>query len=293
MRELEDFNVILTEIPLSGRIAGQDRDQDALLFGQPCPLHKTDAHLSHHRLNQQASQHYHGRFRGPMTMKLGVLLSGGKDSLFACYRAMQHEEVACFITVISRNEESYMFHTPNIHLAALQAEAAGIPLVSVETPGEKEAELADLRHAIERARERYAIEGIVTGAILSVYQASRIQRICSDLDLWCFNPLWHADQENYMREVLKSGFRVLISGVFSYPFDESWLGRELDEQALRELSEIARKYRVTLTGEGGELETLVIDAPFFTHRIEIEDAEREYRNYRGVFRVREARLGAK
>ena len=39
-------------------------------------------------------------------MKLGVLCSGGKDSWFACYLAMQKEEVACLISVRSRNEES-------------------------------------------------------------------------------------------------------------------------------------------------------------------------------------------
>jgi len=41
-----------------------------------------------------------------------------------------------------------MFHTPNIHLAGLQAEAAGLPLVEVETAGEKEAELLDLKRAL-------------------------------------------------------------------------------------------------------------------------------------------------
>ncbi|MDD3374055.1 MAG: diphthine--ammonia ligase, partial [Methanoculleus bourgensis] len=114
-------------------------------------------------------------------MRLGVLFSGGKDSLFACWKAMQHEEVACLITVVSRNPESYMFHTPNIHLAGLQAEAAGLPLVEVETAGEKEAELLDLKRALLEARDRFGIEGVVTGAILSVYQATRVQRLCHEL----------------------------------------------------------------------------------------------------------------
>ncbi|MCC7564931.1 MAG: diphthine--ammonia ligase [Methanomicrobiaceae archaeon] len=223
-------------------------------------------------------------------MKLGVLFSGGKDSLFACHRAMQKEEVACLITVVSRNEESYMFHTPNVRLAALQAEAAGLPLVEVETAGEQEAELLDLKRAILLARDKYAVEGIVTGAILSVYQATRIQRICDDLDLWCFNPLWHADQEAYMEELIGGGFSVLISGVYSYPFDDSWLGRMIDREALDELRAIAEKCGITLTGEGGELETYVLDAPFFRRRIEVERASRTYRNYRGTYRIEQARL---
>ncbi|MFY1644319.1 diphthine--ammonia ligase [Methanoculleus bourgensis] len=223
-------------------------------------------------------------------MRLGVLFSGGKDSLFACWKAMQHEEVACLITVVSRNPESYMFHTPNIHLAGLQAEAAGLPLVEVETAGEKEAELLDLKRALLEARDRFGIEGVVTGAILSVYQATRVQRLCHELDLWCFNPLWHTDQEAYMEELIGAGFRVIIAGVFSCPFDASWLGREIDRRTLDELRKAAQKYQITLTGEGGEFETFVIDAPFFSRRIAIEEASRVYRNYNGVLRIERAGL---
>lgn len=226
-------------------------------------------------------------------MKLGVLFSGGKDSLFACWKAMQQEEVVCLITVVSKNPESYMFHTPNIRLAALQAEAAGLPLVEVETAGEKEEELLDLKRALLAAREQYGIEGVVTGAILSVYQATRVQRICFELDLWCFNPLWNADQEAYMAELISAGFTVIIAGVFSAPFDDSWLGKEIDRRTLDELREIARKYRITLTGEGGEFETFVVDAPFFSRRIAIEEASRDYRNYNGVLRIERAGLVAK
>jgi len=226
-------------------------------------------------------------------MKLGVLFSGGKDSTFACWKAMQQEEVVCLITVISGNPESYMFHTPNIHLAALQAEAAGLPLVEVETAGEKEEELLDLARALLAAREQFGIEGVVTGAILSVYQAARVQRVCRELDLWCFNPLWNADQEAYMEEIIDAGFRVIIAGVFSSPFSESWLGREIDRRTLDELREIAQKHRITLTGEGGEFETFVIDAPFFSRRVAIEEASRVYRNYNGVLRIERAGLAAK
>ena len=226
-------------------------------------------------------------------MKLGVLCSGGKDSLFAGYLAMQKEEVACLISVSSRNEESYMFHTPNVHLVGLQAEAAGLPLILVETEGQEEAELADLKRAICQAVERHHIEGVVSGAILSVYQATRVQRICRDLDLWCFNPLWYTDQESYLHRLIGAGFKVLITGVYSAPFDETWPGRLLDSGVLDDLKKFAGKYRISLTGEGGEYETLVIDAPFFNKKIVIEEATTEYCNNRCVFRIRKARLEEK
>ena len=226
-------------------------------------------------------------------MKLGMLFSGGKDSTFACWRAMQHEEVACLISVLSRNEESYMFHTPNVRWVPLQAEAAGLPLVQGETEGRKEEELADLSSVIRLAMDRHGIEGVVTGALQSLYQASRIQRICADLDLWCFNPLWHTDPHRYLQNLLSLGFRAVITGVFSSPFDASWLGRELDRDTIRELEVIACTHRITLTGEGGEYETFVLDAPFFRQRIVVQEAETAYRTDRGVYRITRAALEEK
>ncbi len=96
-----------------------------------------------------------------------------------------------------------------------------------------------------------------------------------------------------MEELIDAGFKIVIQGVFSSPFDDSWLGREIDRSTLDELRTIARKYRVTLTGEGGEFETFVTDAPFFAQKIAIEETSRVYRNHNGVLRIERARLVTK
>jgi diphthine-ammonia ligase len=226
-------------------------------------------------------------------MNLGVLFSGGKDSVFACYRAAQKEAVACLITLVSENEDSYMFHTPNIRRTGIQAEAMGLPLLSWNTLGKKEEELHDLKAAVAAAKEMYGIEGIVTGAIESVYQAARVQRICRDLDIWCFNPLWQIDQVDYLRLLLSEGFRVIISGVFAYPFDSSWVGAELTEERVQNLEMLQRKYQINPSGEGGELETFVLDGPIFKKRIRITKASTAYENYRGRFIIEEMQLEEK
>ncbi len=161
-------------------------------------------------------------------MRLGVLFSGGKDSTLALHLAAEKEEVACLITVVSKNKESYMFHTPNIDVTALQAEALELPLVSVVTEGRKEEELADLEKAIAEAKSKFQIDGVVTGAVESVYQASRVQRICNRLDIWCFNPLWKHDQKALLETLVEKKFKVVISGIFAYPLDEKWLGKQID-----------------------------------------------------------------
>jgi len=223
-------------------------------------------------------------------MKLAVLFSGGKDSTYALFKAMQKEEIACLISIISKNKESYMFHTPNINITKLQAEAIGIPLIQKVTEGVKEEELKDLKRAIEEAKKSFNIEGVVTGAVESVYQAERIQRICSDLDLWCFNPLWLRDQEELLRDIIKAGFKVIISGVFAYPMGKNWLGKEIDKKIINELVKLKEKYEISPSGEGGEIETTVLDAPFFKKKIEILDYKIETEENSGVFIIKKARL---
>jgi diphthine-ammonia ligase len=223
-------------------------------------------------------------------VNLGVLFSGGKDSAFACYRAMESHSVACLITLISENEESYMFHTQNIRRTDLQAEAMGIPQLSWHTEGQKEMELVDLEAAIAAAGDRFGIEGVVTGAIESVYQAARVQRICRDLDLWCFNPLWQIDQVDYLRLLMSKGFEVIVSGVFAYPFDASWVGATITEERIRVLEALQKRFRINPSGEGGELETFVLNGPIFRRRIEILKASKIYENYRGRYIIEDMRL---
>jgi diphthine-ammonia ligase len=223
-------------------------------------------------------------------MRLGVLFSGGKDSTLALHMASEKETVACLITIVSKNKESYMFHTPNIDMTALQAEALGLPLVSVVTEGNKEEELADLKKAIEQAKTQYGIEGIVTGAVESVYQASRVQRICNELDLWCFNPLWKFDQRALLETLLAKQFQIIISGVFAYPLDEKWLGKQLNKQMIERLVELQGKYGISPSGEGGEIETTVLDAPLFKQKIDITDSALNWQGSSGVYVVKQARL---
>jgi len=205
-------------------------------------------------------------------MKLGLLLSGGKDSLYAGFLAKkQGYELTCAITMNSVNKESFMFHTPSIDQTKLQAQVMNLPLIVQQTTGEKEEELKDLEKAIKKAVKVHKIEGVITGAILSVYQASRIQRICNKLKLECFNPLWQKNQEEYLHELVSSKFIVILTGVFAYPLNEFWLGRQINNNFINELRSLNKRFKINLAGEGGEYETLVLNCPLFKRELKIKN----------------------
>jgi diphthine-ammonia ligase len=226
-------------------------------------------------------------------MRLGVLFSGGKDSTLALHKAAEKEEVVCLITLVSENKESLMFHTPNIDVTALQAEAMGLPLIKKVTEGKPEEELKDLEEAIAQAVNCFKIEGVVTGAVESAYQSKRIQSICDRLSVSCLNPLWKKNQKALLEELVAKGFKVIISGVFAYPLDESWLGKEIDKELIERLSLLGKEFGLSVAGEGGEIETTVLDAPLFKKKIEILDSAVEAKGNSGVFIIKKARLAPK
>ncbi|MDO8642674.1 MAG: diphthine--ammonia ligase [Candidatus Woesearchaeota archaeon] len=226
------------------------------------------------RREKKTKSQYLAQFLPHANKKVGVLFSGGKDSTYAAWlMKQQNYEISCLITLKSKNPDSYMFHTPNIHLVDTQAEALGIPLLVQETEGEKEHELADLKKAIVQAQKKYGIEGVVTGALASSYQRDRIEKVCDELGLTVFSPLWHKDQEQELHEILDAGFSFIIVKVASEGLDKTWLGRVITEKDINRLVELNKKTGLNIAFEGGEAETLMIDGPLFKKRIEIEESE--------------------
>ena len=163
-----------------------------------------------------------------------------------------------------------MFHTPSIKKTEEQAKLMGIPIIIWESEGKKEDELKDLEKAIRLAIKEHHIEGIVTGAIQSVYQSVRIQRICNRLNIECFNPLWQKQENEYLQELINENFKIIITGVFAYPLDEKWLGKEIDRKFVDEINELNRKYKISMIGEGGEFETFVVNCPLFKKPLKIK-----------------------
>lgn len=222
-------------------------------------------------------------------MKLAALMSGGKDSSFAIYRALQDgHEVTNLITIKPDNKDSYMFHSVNIHLTGLISEACGIPLLVMESKGEKENELEDLKTALMRVK----VDGVAVGAIESEYQAVRVQRICDEIGIKMYAPLWHKDPELLLREMIKC-MDIRMVKVAASGLDKSWLGRRFDEQLIEELLALHRKYRIHVAGEGGEYESLVLDAPYYRKKINPIETEILWMGDCGIWNVKSAKLSQK
>jgi len=230
------------------------------------------------------------------------LFSGGKDSSWALYRALEEGyPVDCLLTVHPEGD-SYMYHVPATELASLAAESIGIELVEVE-PGNFEAaaavdageqgdaELEPLEAALEQLDGELSggLAGVTVGAVESEFQHSRVGEMADRLGIQTFAPLWQRNPRDVAAEMLAAGFEVTIVQVAAAGLDESWLGRTLDADAIADLDELHDRYGVHLLGEGGEFETFVTDGPHMDQRIEL-DYETEYDGSRGTLAIEDARL---
>jgi len=219
-------------------------------------------------------------------MRLASLLSGGKDSVYAAHLTQRDHQLAYMVSMKPENPDSYMFHTVNIDITRLQAEAWGIPYVEAPTKGEKEKELHDLKETLTTLD----IDGVITGAIASKYQADRVNRICEELGLKHISPLWGKEREQLLHNMLGSGMKIMFSAVAAHGFAQTWLGETLTPERIAQLKSLSDRYGVDMCGEGGEYESLVLDAPWFTRRIKILEAEKTWDGVSGLYNIKTAKL---
>ena len=200
-----------------------------------------------------------------------ALVSGGKDSLYAAYLFdTQGGWVDELVTVRPADPGSFMFHTPNLALVALQAQAWGKRHREVPVDGTDEAaELEAIRRALSGSR------GWVTaGAIASSYQWSRLSRVCYELDRPLFTPLWGKEAGCVVREECAAGLDIRLIHLAAEGLGAEMIGERLDGPRLADLQRRSKQGRtLNVAGEGGEYETLVVDAPFWSSSIELDEVE--------------------
>jgi ABC transporter with metal-binding/Fe-S-binding domain ATP-binding protein len=192
-----------------------------------------------------------------------ALTSGGKDSILACQRAIDAgKDVKYLVTVRPENRDSYMFHSANLDAVPAIARVAGMQCVEIATHGKKEEELADL----EEGLAALDIEGITAGAVASAYQAERVKAITDRLGIALFSPLWHMDTELLLREVAHR-MDALIVVTAAEGLGPDFLGARIDEKLIARLKRVSARHRINLAGEGGEYESLTLNAPFYSRPV--------------------------
>lgn len=177
-------------------------------------------------------------------------LSGGKDSVISTFLMLSMGFDVETVSFIPKNKDSYMLHSVNINLASLVSEAMGLKHHSFFVSGDKEREVEEMLEALSSIPE---LEGISSGAVRSEYQKQRIDYIGEELGVPSYSPLWR--KEHVVLSFVKD-MEVIYTKVSSYGLGKEVLGKPFFPPKLG-----------SPVLEGGEGETLVLDAPWFNKRL--------------------------
>ncbi|MDG5760205.1 diphthine--ammonia ligase [Natronococcus sp. A-GB1] len=237
-----------------------------------------------------------------------ALFSGGKDSSWALYQALEAGRDVRRLVVVLPPEGSHAYHAPATAVTRLAVQSVGIPTVDAGLPstdleppdlreiGQSPAtdsigELEPLEAVLERLDDAFdgGLEGVVAGVVESEFQADRLRSLCDGLGCDVLAPLWRAEPRELAIEMIDGGLEIVIVEVSAPGFDADWLGRRLDRDALADLEALRRKQGTHVLGENGEFETVVTDGPHMTRPIALE-FEREWDGEWGRLRITDARL---
>lgn len=206
--------------------------------------------------------------------------SGGKDSILSLHLAHKNGiNIKAMLTMIPEDSESMLYHTHNVSLVKIIAEVMGIEWISVNAP--KNSEINALTKALKKVDAKY----LITGGIESNYQKKKFDNVCEKVNMKHYAPLWGLNAKELYDNIITNKIDPIIVSVAALGLGKEWLGVHLKEQSINKLLELSEKYKFNAVGEGGDLDTLVLDAPLFSKKLKPSEVELKWYGDRGKLEI--------
>lgn len=202
-------------------------------------------------------------------MRVFASWSGGKECALATYKAIsQGHKVLYLVNFISEDGERSRSHGIKAGVLALQAEAIGIPLIQVKTSWENYEE--NFKKVVRELKDK-GVEGGVFGDIDLQEHRDWVERVCGEVGIKAFLPLWQVRPEELIDEFLRLEFKAMVVAT---RLEESLLGKVLDKALVRQIVRLGSHP----CGESGEYHTFVTAGPIFRRALNVNKDEREKRD---------------
>jgi uncharacterized protein (TIGR00290 family) len=210
-----------------------------------------------------------------------VSLSGGKDSMYALYAALQEGMKVDYLMFIKIGGKA---HLDNRWLLKLVSESIGIPAVVV---GGK---IKDIQKSLQKLKAGTFVSGVMTTPEHMDYY----REICDPIKVTHYAPLWGKNPLTALGEMKQLGFRMLIIEVdVAMGANKDWLGKEIDGTLLSEIERLKADRSINPIGEFGEYHTFVADCPIYKKRVQVTKAKTVWKKSKGYFEIKRAELQSK
>lgn len=204
--------------------------------------------------------------------------SSGKDAALALYHVQNKKEykVEKLLTTVNRDIDRITMHGVRKEMLIRQAEKLGLPLMTSELGAETSmedynAEMEKATNALKNEGFTHSIFGDIFLEDLKKYREEQLNSV----GLEAVFPLWKRNTQELIREFIELGFKALIVCTNSKYLDDSFCGRLIDKDFVKDLPE-----NVDPCGENGEFHTFVFDGPIFNSPVNFEIGEKVKRSYK-------------
>jgi uncharacterized protein (TIGR00290 family) len=196
-------------------------------------------------------------------MRVFVSWSGGKDSCLALHRALKIGlQVEFLFNMLGEDGIKSRSHGLKKEIIQTQSKALGIPIVYGNASWDDYE--VEFKRVMKKLKEK-GIEGGVFGDIDLQEHRDWVEKVCSEVGLKAFEPLWNQKYEALLTEFIQSGFEAIVVSAKADLINETWIGHHLDWKFI----EYLKKQDIDLCGENGEYHTLTTNGPIFQRRIEL------------------------
>ena len=200
-----------------------------------------------------------------------VLLSwsSGKDSAWALHVLRQQPdlEVVGLLTTFNEEFDRVAMHAVRRELVEAQAAAAGLPLVSVMLPYPCSNNVYEerMKAAVAEVKSKGVTHMAFGDLFLEDIREYRV-RLLEGTGVEPLFPIWTTAENtpHLARQMLDAGLRAILTCVDPKQLDKKFVGREFDEQFLKELPP-----GVDPCGERGEFHTFCYRCPQFNTEIPV------------------------
>ncbi|AHM59050.1 PP-loop superfamily ATP-utilizing enzyme [Flammeovirgaceae bacterium 311] len=207
--------------------------------------------------------------------------SGGKDSALALYHSLKDPQYAVgrLLTSINSTYARVTMHGVREVLLEQQARNIGLPLQKLmlpEQPGMEEYNrlMSETMEGLKSEGFTHSIFGDIFLEDLKKYREEQL----AQKGFSAYFPLWKRDTTDLLHEFLDLGFKTILVCTKADVLDESFAGRHIDRDFLKDLSGLPAY--VDPCGENGEFHTFVFDGPIFNKPVDFTVGEKVYREYR-------------
>ncbi|WHY64915.1 diphthine--ammonia ligase [Neobacillus sp. SuZ13] len=205
-----------------------------------------------------------------MNSRIALSWSGGKDCCMALDTLLsQGFEVVCLVTTVPKELGRTFGHGERTELIKLQGESLNIPVHFIECT--YESYTSQFVKAVQYLKNQFNVKGIAYGDLYLDEHREWGEKVAAAADVEALYPLWmnKAEALQSLGRFVQSGYEAIVIRVRENVLDDSWLGRMVNENFLRDV----QKTTICPMGEAGEYHTFVYDGPLFSKRIQLEQGE--------------------